>query len=299
VQDHKVIFWEYDPIADTWTQKADVGGGNRSDGVGFSINGKGYVCSGDVNSVAKKDLWEYDPLTDTWTQKASLPGLGRTDAIGLSDGTIGYVGIGFSPALDGLTDFYEYTPDGTLLPIGLASFSAVEMNGQIEIDWSTATELNNEFFTVEKSQDGQHFETLIVVNGAGTSLTTRNYNAIDLHPSEGYNYYRLKQTDFDGSTSYSEVVVVQFSFQKINQGNSIHVYPNPVNDILSLTMNFTLPENIEVRIFNTSGAMVIDRYFAIEKGPQQIDFDISTFDDQLYLLSVIAASAVYSEKFIK
>ena len=110
-------FWEYDPSTDTWTKKADFGGGiARDDAVGFSIGNKGYIGTGyseDSEETLKKDFWEYDPTTDTWTRKADFAGTARGLAIGFSIGNKGYIGTG-DDGIDEMgineTDFWEYDP---------------------------------------------------------------------------------------------------------------------------------------------------------------------------------------------
>ncbi len=93
-------FWKYDPVANTWTQKADFGGTARGQDVGFSIGSRGYIGTGfsgysSTNLVGTKDFWEYDPSTNTWTQKADFGGATRVDAVGFSIGSKGYIGAGF------------------------------------------------------------------------------------------------------------------------------------------------------------------------------------------------------------
>ena len=86
-------FWEYDPVTNAWTQKADFGGGPREQAVGFSIGGKGYIGTG-YNGPYRQDFWEYDPATNTWTQKADFGGTARYGAVGFSIGSKGYIGTG-------------------------------------------------------------------------------------------------------------------------------------------------------------------------------------------------------------
>lgn len=94
-------FWEYTPETDTWTRKRDIANTSadtyddayaiiRASGVGFSVNGKGYVGTGGLSSVSN-DIWEYNPLTDLWIQKTSLEGAQRTEAVAFSIGNRGYV----------------------------------------------------------------------------------------------------------------------------------------------------------------------------------------------------------------
>lgn len=109
-------FWEFDPFLKTWTQKANVGGINRIDAVGFSIGNKGYIGTGTTGtgtapSDVFKDFWEYDPGTNIWSQKADCGSTSRFYAVGFSIGNKGYIGSG-KPALTGvLTDFLEFDPD--------------------------------------------------------------------------------------------------------------------------------------------------------------------------------------------
>lgn len=106
-------FWEYDPVTDTWSQKADFGGGNRHAAVGFSIGNKGYIGTGSDLSPSDDtdDFWEYNPATNIWTKKADFPGGDRTVAAGFSIGSKGYLGLGrqgnFSIYYN---DFWEYDP---------------------------------------------------------------------------------------------------------------------------------------------------------------------------------------------
>ena len=105
-------FWEYDPATDTWTQRASLGAGIKSSGVGFSIGGKGYIGTGQTGNGETQDFWEYDPTTDTWTQRSSVPGGNRVWAVGFSMGTKGYIGTGTitSGSPGDTDDFWEYDP---------------------------------------------------------------------------------------------------------------------------------------------------------------------------------------------
>jgi gliding motility-associated-like protein len=100
-------FWEYDPVTDQWTQKADFGGSARRLAVGFAIGTKGYIGTGDDGSV-KNDFWEYDPVGNTWSIKANFVGAARNNAVGFAIGTKGYIGTGVDGSANFLNDFYEY-----------------------------------------------------------------------------------------------------------------------------------------------------------------------------------------------
>lgn len=102
-------FWEYDPVANTWTQKVNLGGDARYAAVGFSIGGKGYLAIGSNGSTHYDDVWEYDPIANTWTRKADFGGGARYGAVGFSIGEKGYIGTG-SNGSKNLNDFWEYDP---------------------------------------------------------------------------------------------------------------------------------------------------------------------------------------------
>lgn len=115
-------FWEYDPVNDTWTRKADFPGGWRDEAVAFVIGNRGYVGTGKGATVAgqgnlRNDLWEYNPFTDAWTQMADMPAAKRCNAVAFAIGGKGYVGTGGTggtgPSFTAGTtygDFWEFTP---------------------------------------------------------------------------------------------------------------------------------------------------------------------------------------------
>jgi hypothetical protein len=114
------------------------------------------------------------------------------------------------------------------LPIELISFNATISNSKgssVELTWTTATETNNDFFSVERSSNGVTYEKIKVVDGAGNSSAVKEYSAVDDSPFEGTSYYKLKQTDFNGQFTYSAPIAVEYS--KTGSGCVLTVYPNP------------------------------------------------------------------------
>lgn len=109
------------------------------------------------------------------------------------------------------------------LPIELIFFNGKQDKEGIEFTWATATELNNDYFTLEKSTDGIHWNALATIPGAGISTETLRYSFVDKAPEAGIQYYRLKQTDFDGSATFSVSIVIDVE----TPDPSITIYPNP------------------------------------------------------------------------
>jgi hypothetical protein len=93
-------------------------------------------------------------------------------------------------------------------PIELISFAAFPHSEGVQLEWITASELNNDYFTIERSQSGEGFEPVNTVRGAGTKSNQSKYSLLDSNPLAGTSYYRLKQTDFDGKSTYSDLVEV-------------------------------------------------------------------------------------------
>ena len=151
-----------------------------------------------------------------------------------------------------------------ILPIKLITFTGSSDKGINYINWSTLTEINNDYFTLEKSTDGKEWKTLVQVIGAGNSSQLIQYNAIDENPEKDKTYYRLKQTDFDGNFSYSNIVVLS---SKINAGDFISaVYPNPSN----MGFNFISLKKLtqlEIEIRDVQGKLVYTHHFTkLNKG---------------------------------
>lgn len=117
-----------------------------------------------------------------------------------------------------------------VLPIVLISFEGNYNNNSVLLEWSTASELNNDFFTIERANTDLKWEILGIVDGEGTSNVIVNYKFKDNMPPRGMLYYRLKQTDFDGAFSYSSVISVN------SLSGNLRYYPNPVKEKLTVEL---------------------------------------------------------------
>lgn len=110
------------------------------------------------------------------------------------------------------------------LPVELAAFSAHVVQNQVELYWRTSSETNNDYFTVERSLSGERFDELGKVKGKGTTSGVNEYHFSDPNPVNGILYYRLKQTDYDGTSTYSQIISVSFDGLRLPV---IAVFPNP------------------------------------------------------------------------
>jgi hypothetical protein len=141
----------------------------------------------------------------------------------------------------------------TPLPIELISFEgAIEYN-KIKLTWSTATEIDNDYFTVERSADGVNFNSIGNVDASGNSLSIKNYSLYDNKPFPTINYYRLKQTDFNGSYTYSKII----SITSENE-SSYSIYPNPAstNESIYVLFEKNHTSTLEISIFDITGKLI-------------------------------------------
>jgi hypothetical protein len=139
------------------------------------------------------------------------------------------------------------------LPIELISFDAECEKQNIILTWTTATETNNNYYSIERSLDGIDWINIAKINGTGTSVNKRFYSFIDLNNSFEISYYRLKQTDFDENFKYSTILDVINCSDDISE---LSIYPNPANEVLNISLKH-LEEKIEsIIIYNLLGEII-------------------------------------------
>jgi hypothetical protein len=138
--------------------------------------------------------------------------------------------FGFTGSTGGLTNQQTFCLPAVLLPVEFLSFEAACEGELSDIRWTTDSERDNDFFTIEKSCDGIHFVPMATVKGAGTSTEPHTYVVSDAEQCKGINYYRLSQTDMNGSTQQLAVR----SVQSCETQDELVVYPNPATDQLNI-----------------------------------------------------------------
>jgi len=209
----------------SWTQKADFGGGERFEAVGFSIGSKGYIGTGYY--PVEKDFWEYDPNNDIWTQKADFGGVARFNAVGFSIGNKGYIGTGNREPTQGplLKDFWEYDP-GSNTWTQKADFGGIEREGAVGFSIGNKGYLGtgkddgmifiDDFWEynpvsdtwTQKADFGSTYQWYIAT-AVGFSINNKGYIGI-VDVSQGMNYFSeydtttniwTQKADFGGSVT--------------------------------------------------------------------------------------------------
>ena len=166
------------------------------------------------------------------------------------------------------------------LPIELLSFDVEKVNGsQSFLSWITASEIDNDYFEVQRSDDGLNFRKLGEVKGAGTTAETQNYTFLDPAPYKGINYYRLKQFDFDGKYDFSDIKSVVFQKEL-----TVDINPNPTTGIVRIKKeeeNIDRLKDYQIDIFDSHGQLA-KMFDSLENG----EIDISNLEPGVYQIRV-------------
>ena len=180
------------------------------------------------------------------------------------------------------------TAGSNALPVELLFFEAKPINTWVELSWATASEVNNNFFAVERSGDGFQFEELFTVAGAGHSQIILSYQVADETPLPGISFYRLRQVDFDGTFAYSPIRVVDYSGD-----GSIIVFPNPTAGEFTMRLGFVPEHEVSIVIRDLLGHVVYEKEFA---GSEIQIYPESRMNPGVYLVSVIYGHQVLRKK---
>jgi len=180
----------------------------------------------------------------------------------------------------GVDGYAAVSPSQGLLPLKLVSFDATLLeNKSVRLDWRTASELNNEFFFVERSKDGSTWEEVTKMHGAGTSDVLLDYTTLDVDPYEGHSYYRLRQIDFDGQYSFSDIRSVEI---EPTDQLEVNVYPNPVAREVYVEGSSTELESIN--IYNVLGQNLVSEVSMRRDHSSRVVLDMSSLASGVYTL---------------
>jgi hypothetical protein len=185
-----------------------------------------------------------------------------------------------------------------ILPIELLYFNAVCNNDVAEINWSTASEINNDYFNIEKSKDGIYFEVMATINGAGTSNIQHDYFVIDENPYQRISYYRLKQTDYDGKYKYSDIIAIS----NINKNTDckLNIFPNPFIDNITILINNLHSSSAKIEIYDILGNKVTEHtLYDIDSNNNKFIINLSELFKGPYLIKFISDNFVRTQRIIK
>jgi hypothetical protein len=182
------------------------------------------------------------------------------------------------------------------LPVELLSFNAVlNEDKTVRLNWITASETNNDYFTVEKTGDGLSYEEVARVKGAGNSIAKKQYEAKDYNPYKNRSYYRLKQTDFNGHYEYSKLAPVDNTEQA-----AFKVFPNPLGEgNLFISLQHANSNAVSIAIYDMLGKICFSKTATSDDGDffTTLEF-FPPLSSGIYLVSVSTPQEVYKEHLI-
>lgn len=219
-----------------------------------------------------EDIAQNENLTTSATQTASFTSTGNTDAN---------------------NDFGLFVD---ALPVDLLSFTGNWAGNAISLDWTTGTEINNDYFDVQWSPDGVNFESIGTVKGYGNTLEEVNYNYIHSNPGST-NYYRLKQNDFDGAFEYSPVIIVK---GEISTQIEVSASPNPFVNEFSLIIESSINDEAKIEIATINGISVYSQSHNLFAGSQSIKIQqAAQFNNGAYIVIIKTSQKTQTLKIIK
>ncbi len=220
----------------------------------------------------------------TYCGNSSMP-----DAMALvdvnGDGALDIVSVNSNQALSVLIN--NHTPCAITLPIELISFTAELVNGScVKAKWSTATEINNDFFSIERSKDGKMWESIGAIQGCGTCSYNSSYTFDDVSPLNGISYYRIKQTDYDGHYTYSEPVVVD-----LKKRSKLQAWSDQAKRAIFIS---GFEDQMTIGVYDTTGKLMV----SLISNNRMVEIPIEFFPKGCYLIKAQSKNELYSTKVI-
>ncbi len=309
---------DWRPISLTPTHNAATAYTYTAERFNASADAFGYTLPASVNAVSTYSYWD---ISRTASSSANLTSAVVTfyyGSSGTNDHVADYTGItlcksnGAGAWIDivgtatanndgsissgSFTSFSKFTLANLVggsnpLPVELLDFTAVLNKSKVDLKWSTATEINNDFFIVERSADGKNFSEVAHVQGAGNSNKVLHYSSIDENPLGGISYYRLNQNDFNGSVSYSKVVPVNES-----KTPELFTYSGASNELCIQLSGYVVNEKITISIYDLTGREVYCSMLTVDAEGKYNANMVTDFAPGIYSIVVNSAQQKLAHK---
>ena len=289
----------FDPQANSWTILSTFMPTGRYQFAACLLDTLIYTIDGWFNS-ANGPIYDkvevYNPVAGVWKTETSIPiAVGLPDCLTMNGKIYFFGGSNTTHPLHGTSDIWEFTPP--IIPVELTSFTAVSNGTEIILNWSTATETNNQGFSIERKSCNSEFTEIGFVPGFGTTTEPKSYSYTDSKVLEGRYTYRLKQIDFDGSFEYLPEVEVEVAVPlefSLEQN-----YPNPFNPTTTIGFGLQNISNVKIIILNTIGeevAVVLDE--EREAGYHTVEINAGNLPSGVYFYQLNADNYIETKKMI-
>ncbi|MEO0312556.1 MAG: hypothetical protein RIQ89_2213 [Bacteroidota bacterium] len=274
----------------------------------------GNMLAPGIDHISSCEYWMIERLSGTADRTVGLAWDGNScgvsnlsqliiarndNPIWTNQGNAGTTGSTFAGTITSVSqqEFGPYTLASTTsnnpLPVSLLSFTATPTKNAVALEWITASETNNDYFLVERSIDGIHFEKLAQVDGSGNSTVTLTYGTLDESPKIGINYYRLKQVDYDGTENLSQIIPVKFA-----DSRTMALVTFQIGNHLQVEFDFTHREDAKLTLFNANGAVVANENISTVEGHNKHSMPITNLSSGIYQLQLSTVGSVKTQKVI-
>jgi len=234
-------------------------------------NGRTYL---EHNGISANNVFSFDynivPSSNVDAVVKVYVAAVAVDANGFNSGDSGSAG-------------FEFTLLRFELPVELTNFEATPQRTGVQLDWTTETEQNNDYFAIEHSTNGINFTSIKTIMGAGTTDERHTYTYTHRNPVNGDNYYQLRQVDFDGKGTLSEVVVAKFG------SKSITAFPQPATEHATIYVNAAVNESAMLQVHDLMGRMIHAENVNLMSGENLIDMNCSQWASGHYVISISGA----------
>ncbi|MDA9564288.1 T9SS type A sorting domain-containing protein, partial [Flavobacteriales bacterium] len=249
----------------------------------------GEIAGTNLLSEGNLQAQRYEPTPDNWGSFIS--------------GTVNTVTNKVSSVSVPVADFesvWTLADNSNPLPIELLDFNAewqTEERTAVDLEWVTSSEINNDYFVVERSADAINYTSILQVPSAyGNSSTTIQYTDVDPEPyTKGTSYYRLKQVDFDGTSSYSNIEVLNND----NRLELIKLYPNPMENEFNYLIYSSTAKDFTVNVINNLGQTVVKKSGKLNKGVTKLSLDVHDLSAASYVFRLNTDTDVVHQEFVK
>lgn len=247
---------------------------------GFSDN---FSLEIEWDSAGAVDLSHMRLLIDDDGDFSNANVYSSADGLTFAFGSIIIGNISTSFFGSGTTKFFTMGSSNSLtpLPVELINFNVIDNNGLIELAWETASEIDNDYFEIQKSNDGVVWNEVGIIVGAGNSQTNIEYEYYDKDGCEGTCLYRLKQVDFDGTFKYSDVAIIE---GKQEIAKIYNIYPNPVTTELNVELKSNTYAPYSLTIYTVTGREMYNANVIFGEGINKFKVATDNFPQGMFLL---------------
>ena len=199
------------------------------------------------------------------------------------------------------TSFSPFTQGsgGSALPIDLVSFTGVCENNETEIEFVVASQINNDYFSIYRSTNATDWNLVGEIEGAGNTSTQITYQWIDNNPLSGVSYYKLAQTDYDGTSETFSPIAVTCEAAAVD---GYSVYPNPANEVLNIDLELEnyQGDDVSIEVIDINGKIIQLQQVQLTRGYNHLEVDLSNIPSGVYMINFVGTRDYIKEsRFIK